>query len=303
MRFLTNAILTIVCLASPMLAVDADLLRYAGPDTKEIAGVYVDRAAASPLGVFLQSMAGPENRDFTNFITATGFDPRRDLREIVVASAGQAQGRKSGLIAARGTFNGAQLGALAVLSGGNKESYNGVDIYFSGGRHGGAWFAFPEPSIALLGDEAMLKAAIDRRSKTTELDARLLAKTQAASSQQDVWFAAIGQTGVALGKRFVPLESLDVVSGGLKLGSVVQLNAEAMMRSEKDAQALLGVIKMVTGLLQLQQEKNPGLARVLPFLQNADAKVEGAAVLFSTFASESDIEQLIRGPRKLASIH
>ena len=302
MRFLTNAILTTVCLASPMLAVDADLLRYAGPDTKEIAGVYVDRAAASPLGVFLQSMAGPENRDFTNLIIATGFDPRRDLREIVVASAGQAQGRKSGLIAARGTFNGAQLGALAVLSGGKKESYNGVDIYFSGGRHGGAWFAFPEPSIALFGDETMLRAAIDRRSKTTEMDARLLAKTQTASSQ-DVWFAAIGQTGVALGKRFVPLESLDVVSGGLTLGSVVQLNAEAMMRSEKDAQALLGVIKMVTGLLQLQQEKNPGLARVLPFLQNADAKVEGAAVLFSTFASESDVEQLIRGPRKLASIH
>jgi hypothetical protein len=302
MRFLTNGMLLAVCLASPMLAVDADLLRYVGPDTKEIAGVYVDRAVASPLGMFLQSMAGPENGKFTNFIAATGFDPRRDLREIVVASSGRAQGKKSGLVVARGTFNAAQLGALAVLSGGQKETYNGVDIYFSGGRHGGAWFAFPETSIALLGDEAMLKAAIDRRAGTSELDPRLLAKTAAASSQQDIWFAAIGQTGVGLGKQFVPLESLDVISGGLTLGSVVQLNAEAMMRSEKDAQALLGIIKLVTGMLQLQQQKNPDFARVLPFLQNANAKVEGSAVLLSTFASESDIEQLIRGRRKLASI-
>lgn len=301
MQFLSRLALVGVCVVSPVLAVDTDLLRYVGPDTKEIAGVYVDRAIGSPLGTFLLSMAGPENRDLTTFITATGFDPRRDLREVVLASPGRAQTQKQGLIAARGTFNGAQLGALAVLSGGQKESYNGVDIYFSGGRHGGAWFAFPEPSIALLGDEATLKAAIDRRTGGAEMDSRLAAKAQASGSQ-DVWFAAIGQTGIGLGKQFVPLEALDVVSGGLTFGSVVQLNAEALMRSEKDAQALLGVIKLVTGMLQLQQQKNPGFAGLLPFLQNSDAKVQGPAVLFSTFASESDIEKLLQGQRKVASL-
>ena len=108
-----------MCLASPLLAVDSDLLRYIGPDTKQIAGAYVDRVVSSPLGLFLQSKAGAENRDFINFVTATGFDPRRDLREVIVASPGQAQARK-GLIAARGAFNGAQLGALAVLSAGKR---------------------------------------------------------------------------------------------------------------------------------------------------------------------------------------
>jgi hypothetical protein len=303
MRFLRNGILTALCLAAPMLAVDADLLRYAGPDTKEIAGVYADRVITSPLGIFLQSMAGTENRDFTNFITATGFDPRRDLREIMVVPSAEAPGTRSGLIAARGTFNGAQLGALAVLSGGNKETYDGVDIYFrGGGRHGGAWFAFPEPSIVLVGDEASVKAAIARRTTPSQLDARLMEKAQSASSQQDIWFAAIGRTGIGLGKQFVPLESLDVISGGLTLGSVVQLNAEAVMRTEKDAQALLGIFKMVSGMLQLQQQKNPDLAKLMLFLQNADAKVDGPALHFSTFASESDIEQLLRSNQKFASI-
>ena len=299
-RFLRPTLIA-VCLASPLLAVDSDLLRYIGPDTKQIAGAYVDRLASSPLGLFLQSKAGAENRDFINFVTATGFDPRRDLREVIVASPGQAQARK-GLIAARGAFNGAQLGALAVLSGGKKDSYNGTDIYFAGGAHGGVWFSFPESSIALLGDEANLKAAIDRRSNAAELDPKLLAKIQEAGSKQDVWFAAVEPTGIGYGKRFISLETVDVVSGGLTFGSVVQLNAEAVMRTEKDAQAVAGLIKMLTGMLQLQQQNNPDVARLLPFLQNADAKVDGSAVLFSTFASETDIEQLLRDRQMTASL-
>jgi hypothetical protein len=300
MRFL-KTVLMVVCLASPVLAVDSDLLRYLGSDTKVIAWANVDRVVSSPLGIFVQSIAGAENRDFTNFITATGFDPRRDLRELVLGSPGRAQPRK-GLIAARGSFNGPQLGALAVLSGGKKDSYNGVDIYFTGGAHGGVWFSFPEPTIALVGDEPTLKAAIDRGTQNAQLDPRLTAKIPAAGTNQDVWFAAIEPAGVGSGKRFVALETVDLVSGGLTLGSVVQLNAEALMRTEKDAQSLAGLIKMFAGMLQSQQQRNPAIARLLPFLQNADAKVEGTAVLFSTSASEAVIEQLLRARQKVASL-
>ncbi len=210
--------------------------------------------------------------------------------------------RRKGLIAARGSFNGPQLGALAVLSGGKKDSYNGVDIYFTGGAHGGVWFSFPEPTIALVGDEPTLKAAIDRGTQNAQLDPRLTAKIPAAGTNQDVWFAAIEPAGVGSGKRFVALETVDLVSGGLTLGSVVQLNAEALMRTEKDAQSLAGLIKMFAGMLQSQQQRNPAIARLLPFLQNADAKVEGTAVLFSTSASEAVIEQLLRARQKVASL-
>src|SRR6478609_2044865 len=263
MRFL-KTVLMAVCLASPVLAVDSDLLRYVGSDTKAIAGAYVDRVVGSPLGIFLQSMAGAENRDFTNFITATGFDPRRDLRELILASPGKAQPGK-GLIAAGGTFNGPQLGALAVVLGGKKDSYNGVDLYFTGGAHGGVWFSFPEPTIALLGDEANRKAAIDRRTQAAQLDPRLAGKMSGAGSNQDAWFAAIEPSGVGNGKRFIALETIDLISGGLTLGSVVQLNAEALMRTERDAQSLAGLIKMFAGMLQSQQQRNPAIARLLPF--------------------------------------
>ena len=47
---------------SPLLALDTDLLKYVGPDAKSVAGIYVDRAVSSPLGLFLQSRRRGESR-------------------------------------------------------------------------------------------------------------------------------------------------------------------------------------------------------------------------------------------------
>ena len=45
-----------------------------------------------------------EDADFNKFVAATGFDPRRDLTEVIVASVdGQHNGH--GLVVAHGTFN------------------------------------------------------------------------------------------------------------------------------------------------------------------------------------------------------
>ena len=63
---------------------------------------------------------------------------------------------------ARGQFDIAQIGALASMKGSSKESYEGVDVY-TGTRRATKAFAFPEPTIALIGDAVSVKAAIDNR--------------------------------------------------------------------------------------------------------------------------------------------
>ena len=166
-------------------------------------------------------------------MAVTGFDPRRDLREVIVASS-DVQHQKNGLIIGRGQFNAAQIGALVLLQGGTKESYGGVDVYSASVRHGQA-FAFPEPGVALLGDAVSVKAAIDNRGRALALDPRLAAKMQAVSTRYDMWFASTGAQDIPLGKAWKPQDGVDVVSGGVTLGSIIQLNAEAVMRSEKDA--------------------------------------------------------------------
>ena len=97
-----------------------------------------------------------DNPELQKFITATGFDPKRDLREVIVASS-DPQGHKNGLVIARGQFDIAQIGALASMKGSSKESYEGVDVY-TGTRRATKAFAFPEPTIALIGDAAQCES-------------------------------------------------------------------------------------------------------------------------------------------------
>ncbi len=295
------AVMTALYVVAPVMGADPALLQYLPADSKSVAGVYADRVISSPMGLFLQSQGLTDNPELQKFISATGFDPKRDLREIIVASS-DPQGHKNGLVIARGQFDIAQIGALASMKGSSKESYEGVDVY-TGTRSGTKAFAFPEPTIALIGDSTIVKAAIDNRRQAGVLDQRLSAKIQAASSRYDLWFASTGPQKIALGRAFNSQDAVDVVSGGLTLGSVVQLNAEAVMRTEKDAQGLLGVIKLFSGLAQLQQQKNPEIARLAAILNTAETKVEGTTVLFSISAPQSDLELLFRGPPRTAAVH
>ena len=121
------AAMTALCVVAPAMAADPGLLQYLPADSKSVAGIYVDRAIGSPMGLFLQAQGLTDIPELQKFITATGFDPKRDLREVVVASS-DPQGHKNGLVIARGQFDIAQIGALASMKGSSKESYEGVDV-------------------------------------------------------------------------------------------------------------------------------------------------------------------------------
>jgi hypothetical protein len=296
MKLLQNLAVIGLSAVFPIFAVDADLLKYGGPDAKEIAGVYVSRVIASPLGLFAQSKLGQNNNQFAKFIADTGFDPRRDLVELVAFSQG-GQGKKPGIVAARGRFDSALLGAAMATRGMKQASYSGVDIYE---RQGDTLIAFPEPGIVIAGDGAIVRAALDRRNKPSELDASVAAKINGAASRNDIWFVATGQ-GIKVGKMKLPDDSLEVVSGGLLLGSTVELTAEAVMKTEKDAQALAQVIQFMTAMGQMQGNRGSAPPFVT-LLQNAKSSVQGTTVLFSVSAAQSDLEKLLSGPAKRASI-
>jgi hypothetical protein len=294
---LNTLLLIAAASVTPMLAVDADLLKYGGSDAKDIAGVYVSRVMASPLGLFAQSRLGQEDAAFGKFITATGFDPRRDLIELVAFSPG-GEGKKPGIIAARGRFDAALLGAALIEKGMKRSSYAGVDIYEGAGP---TMIAFPETGIVVAGDTALVKPALDRRGKPSELNPAVAAKVGLAGARNDVWFVATGQSGLKFGKMQLPEEALEILSGGLTLGSTVELSAEAIMKTEKDAQALAQLIQFVMAMGQLQGNKNPAMTPFLSLLQTAKSTVQGTTVLFSVSAPQADVEKLFRArPRRTA---
>lgn len=301
MKLLRTALLLAACAVTPALALDAELLKYVGSDATAVAGVYVDRTLGSPLGVYLQSMGVAGSRDFKTFIELTGFDPRRDLREVILASPGGPH-QKSGLVVARGTFNAAELGSAAIRSNrGVKESYAGVDVFHSA-EGNGPWLAFPEPAIAVMGDEALLKAALDRRANASELNQRLLSKAQAASSHYDVWFASTGQRGIGFGRGKLSAESVDLASGGLTFGATIQLNAEAVMRTEKDAQSLVDTIRFVSSLMQMQGQRNAEINALTTLAQSAQTKVDGTTVSISASIPQADVERMLNRSKRIAAV-
>jgi hypothetical protein len=108
-----------------------------------MAGVNVEQVMLSPLGQFLlaQNSQLPDAA-LQKLIGAAGFDPRRDLREILVSFNGPAGqwsrcGHGIGYRLARGTFDIPKILEAAGADGGTVETYKGVPIVI--GRSRDAW--------------------------------------------------------------------------------------------------------------------------------------------------------------------
>src|SRR5262245_25178590 len=94
----------LACLsATAGLAADPQMLRLVMPDAKVVSGIDVDHFKATPFGQFVLSQF-LANADFSTLAGATGFDPRRDVSEVVMASPGDPK-KRNALIILRGNFD------------------------------------------------------------------------------------------------------------------------------------------------------------------------------------------------------
>src|ERR1017187_3643717 len=137
-------------------AADPRLLNLVMPDVKVMADVNVEQAKTSPFGQYVLTQV--ETQQLTQIATLTGFDPTRDVDELLVAGNGAAQ--HSGLARVLGNFNVASTASIIALQKVAPETYHGVTIFEDPKKQGG--LAFLSGSIAAAGDLANLKA--DRKS-------------------------------------------------------------------------------------------------------------------------------------------
>lgn len=303
MKF-TQCLVVMAAAAGSMFAADAGLLKLAPADTKVVGGIYVDRTRNTPFGQFVLSQVQEEDANFRSFISSTGFDPRRDLNEVLLFSNSTVSGSKhTGLVAARGVFNGPQILAAAAKAGGGAIStYNGVQLLADkSGKH---TIAILDGAVGLAGDAALVKAAIDQRQGSSALSPQILAKVNELSGQYDAWFAAIGfvapfsssvpQTNMGAAARANALQAIEQTSGGVKFGALVQVAGEAIARSDKDAQSLADVIRFFTGFVALSKDRDPNATRLAALLESMNLTTQGNAVRLSFSVPESDLEQILK---------
>ena len=292
-------LLVAVCLlAGSAFAADPELLSLVPPDAQVLAGWSVEQAMLSPLSQYLQAQAPPQaTAEIQKLTEQTGFDFRHDLKEVLIAISGNTQ-NPSPLILARGNFNIAKIIEAAVADGEALESYSGIQII--------QWEHNKQPSIALVdatlaiaGDPAVVRAAIDRRSAPTPISASLAVAVNQASSGQDGWFVSVtplAQLGAA-GKPAPPFEVFMKVlraSGGVKLGAGVTITLEAVTQTAPDASAIVEVVKSFIAMAQSAAANEPSAAPALALLKNVQVSADGAVAKASINIPEQQIEELIK---------
>lgn len=170
--------LTLALTAAVAAAADSRLLNLVMPDATVVVGVDVQKIYAADFGQFVLSQMSLDNHGMQNFITATGFDFRRDLYQVVLASPGGA-GEQRGIAIASGRFDPSKLLPLAAAGGGTTTTYKGVQVATAKDKKA---VAFLSDSIALVGDPDSVQIAIDRSRENASLDPALLAKINQVSA-------------------------------------------------------------------------------------------------------------------------
>jgi hypothetical protein len=292
-----------VILAAAILpAADQGLVDLVMADARVVLGADVERAKSSAFGQFILSRIATDDHGIAKMTQLTGFDPRRDIREILVASAGNTAGRDNGLVLVRGTFDVSRILGAARVDGATVQNYMGVDLISGTHGHEGA-VGFLDSSLAVLGDIDNVRAAIQRSRSGARLAPTAAQKIQKMSAAHDVWgtttipFSELAEkmpdrdiSGTMKGDV---LRSIEQASGGVRFGaSTVDIAAEAVARSEKDATALVDVIRFLAGMVQLNRDKKDA-AGLATLLDTMVLKAEANTVKLSLSVPESELEKLV----------
>lgn len=297
-----RALLALTLSAGLAAAADPALLQLVMKDPHMVAGLDIDRAKNSPFGQKILGEMKDEDAGFQKFVASTGFDPRRDLREVVLASKGASKGENT-LIAVRGSFDPGRIARFLESEGGVAASYRGVEVWKGGKKRGedGA-FAFLDSSVALFGTEAMVKEAIDRRQAGgLAMGGEMAARVNDWSARHDAWFVSsaalavmgIGKSGNnALLPGGISMDSIKQANAGVRFGNVVELSGELMARSDKDATALGDILRFLASMVRLNADK-PGMEEALKIADSLQVSTSGDRMRFSLSMTEEQLEKML----------
>ncbi|MDQ6699803.1 MAG: hypothetical protein M3Z36_06430 [Acidobacteriota bacterium] len=253
--FLLLAVLIPAC-RSDSGRVDPVLAQLVPADAVSLFGARMDQIKSTPL--YQKLIAQKKLQQFDEFAAETGFDPRRDVRELVVASNG-----KDTVVLARGNFH------LSNVQGVAKSMYKGYTLY----TRDDAGYSLLDSSTAVAGNLAELRAALDQyKTGNRAATAALLAKAQAIPGQYQVWAVSIGGAdflarnlpqsgnGANFGKIFRSLENT-MFEADLRNG--LDAIAQGNCHTAKDAKDLGDAARGLVGFGRLSVPENqPELLRL-----------------------------------------
>lgn len=229
--------------------IDSTLAALVPPDSTMLSGIRMEAVRATPL--YRKMLAQKALPQLDDFARQTGFDPRRDVRELLIASNGT-----DVLMAARGAFN------LRAIEGSTKSSYKGYTLYASERRAVG----LIDSSTAVAGPLLVVRAALDRyKAGDRARPEELLARARQIPSENQIWSVSNGfenlltmtipQEGNAANVGRI-LRSLENTTAAADFRTGVNGYINGLCRSDQDAKNLGDAARGLVGLGRLSVPEN-----------------------------------------------
>jgi hypothetical protein len=241
--------------------VDNVLIRMVPPGATSLVGAHMDKLLASDL--YQKLTAQQKLPQFDQWVRDTGFDPRRDVREILLTTVPQGT-----VLLARGKFNLKQDPApnMRVVRHGQ---YNIRALSAAGATTG---FCILDSSLAAAGELPAVEAALDEWQKGTHKSAQpLLATVASLSDQIPLWGTSTGFAAFLAGNLPRAGNGIDIsaIFKGIEstwFSASVTSGFEAVIHTttatEKDAMNLRDTAKGLIGFGRLSVPENkPDLLR------------------------------------------
>ena len=295
---IASKLLTALLLTPLAGAADPALLDFIMPDARVVFGADIARMRSSPFhGSFHQGVqnANPEMR---KLMEAAGFDPMRDLEEVLFASPGLGKNPPA-LVVARGTFDSSRLRAFAESAGSKITDFGGVPILSDPEKDSGA-FALLD-NIILAGNREQVQAAIGRRGRGVILNTEMATRIGALSKRYDAWLISIAPLATMSGSlpeeakiegltNTAALRAIEEFSAGIGLSTDLKLDAELMMTNAKSAEHLAETIQVLLGMLQKNAKEEPG---IMAALQNLNIGVDKNVVQIGFSVPAPEVEKVV----------
>jgi hypothetical protein len=294
---------------------DPRLMNLVMPDANTLAGVNVTNAEITPFGQYvLNQLTLSANDDLQQFITATGFDPRHDVTEILAATSGSLN-KPNGLVLALGNFNVDQLTAAltAKSSGASTQDYNGAKLVLGETKdQQQEAIGFMGSTIAVLGDVASVKAAIDRSSHANSINPALATQVQGLSLNNDAWAVTTnsisalmpglsGGPGMpapggasGLSQMAQMFKGIVGSNGGVKFGDTVVITGQAVTVDAPTAKSLADVVQAIASIAAMAGAGNdPSIAALAQLMQGLKVTADGVNVNITLSVPEAQLEAVI----------
>lgn len=224
--------------------------------TRTLVGMRMEQLKATPL--FQKMIAQQKLPQLDQFAKDTGFDPRRDVRDLLLASTGG-----DSVLLARGNFHIANKGPF------KKSNYHGYEIW----TNEKAGFCILDRTLAAAGPIPILQAALDQyKLRSRDNAAELLTRARAIPESYQIWVLTSGAANYVAEKMPKPGNGVDVARILQSLGDVqieadfrsgLNAIAEGWCASPQDAKNLGDVVRGAVGLGRLKTPENqPDLLRL-----------------------------------------